>query len=203
MNVVTGLHKQAVLDTVFSKRRQLSCFEKNRLQSVTCFSTAKARLLPRRPAGHTAFVRNFTLQQKVRHCYSGKTEESWKATLRLIPSRNCASYYWCKFIVFEIFGEKFQFRSEAVGIIRKVSETISVCFSAHANIPLYHGFAVWVSRAGGPGHSLQHQLSPGVLCPGWGISASPVLSLLMLFGLVFNDFFFMMWPTGWIFSEGK
>ena len=44
--------------------------------------------------------------------------------------------------------------------------------------------------AGGPGHGLQRQLSPGVLCPGWGVSASPVLALLMLFGLVFRFFFY-------------
>lgn len=65
MNVVTGLDKQVVLDTVFSKRLQLSCFEKNRSQSVACFKAAKALLLPCRPAGYVALIRNFRGQQKV------------------------------------------------------------------------------------------------------------------------------------------
>ena len=64
MNVVIGLRKQVASNTVFSKRRQLSCLGKNRLQSLTCFKTAKA-LLPCRPAGHVAFIRNFTGQKKV------------------------------------------------------------------------------------------------------------------------------------------
>lgn len=54
MNVVTALHKQAVLDTVFSKRRQLSCSEKNRLQSMTCFKTTDVFLLPCRTKRHVA-----------------------------------------------------------------------------------------------------------------------------------------------------
>lgn len=97
-----------------------------------------------------------------------------------MPAGSCALYYCWKFIVFEIFCEEFQLHSQAVGVMKRVQGTISVHCLAHAHMPLNHIFAMWVSRAGGTGQGLQHQLGPR------DVSAWLVLPLCTLLGFVLN-----------------
>lgn len=55
--------------------------------------------------------------------------------------------------------------------------------------------------AGGTGHGPQHQLSPGMLCPGWGHPCLAGSAPLMLFGLLL--YFFCDMANLLDFLEGK
>jgi len=129
------------------------------------------------------------------HCYSGKTEKPPKAKLWLKPPRNCAPCYCCKHTAFELLEEK--------------SSSFTAQLLEHPGRPTGRSLPVvrhtrasrWITgspcRVGG---CWWHRVCSTSSAP--GSSASLLLTLPMLFGLLFY-FCFLTWPTCWGFLEGK